>query len=940
LLSPGRRETLAPAIRASEEETKAGVGISEVSAAFERLDWGVVENTRHDLGTDLFAAVRDERLFDLGLFVGIQVKAGLSYFDEPNREKGGPSGWWFRDSDRSHVDSWVRSGIPHLLVLHDLQTRVSYWVHVTAESIVETGKGAKVLVPSVNTVDEANRVALLKVAATTRPAVVWEGSAWTGASALAERNRLRHALIVPRLIAPHPNSGYEATLTPSRATALLMQARLSDIERFAGKQVKVPSLDEAPSSQHWGWRFVGALSQRVMTGQIDMLAPIAAEAPQAWERCAATAVAAAAFIEEARPDEAIQLLESELARNEADPVDHAWLLMQYARASAEVGRIDDARAAAAEVQVIRRLHSDDVTATAIAGASARLLFDTSSWGQKDVEAVIAGADTAVAWWRTQTVAWGLAALTDRMFKESFRDQSMTLGGSDDANNQLLAASLTANHLGDQGEWRRLSGLLGMDSMLRVTRHSEPAMARAGLSTLRLAGYQDALKLAVRRLVLDGPAAAVGIEAANVRLDLTTRTTGAASLALFESGGDVVDEESADRAVGWLLATLETPEPFLARTDPTYLVVVRLLDTLAALVQAASAKARQTVVEFFLRQTPQRDQLIATSWLRVLYALPESAWDEESALTMESYAEVHHDLLRIPMLSIAAVHSGQARTVLAGEAHSGSIEALAALGRYGEELDAEDIAPLVDRLADQVNETIVRAEANVWGVGDLDAARALADLNARYAEVARWDSLLELLENDAVARRDKAGALERLTFHEAELPMGVRERLHATAIALASPATKTTPPAFPGESDARGEAVGLLCALDPSGDYHPRPFADLLAGDADHRRWAAWAARHLTHSEDRGILLALAQDAEPRVRAAAAGALASIVAEVGGDAVTLIGLAGCLDDPGTLVPRSVAGALARVDARSAAAEEILAGLRDHLSASVRLIVSNG
>jgi hypothetical protein len=71
---------LTTGMRASRQEQVGGAGTSEVSAAFERLGWGVVENSRHDLGTDLFVLARDERLFDLGLVVGVQVKAGDGYF--------------------------------------------------------------------------------------------------------------------------------------------------------------------------------------------------------------------------------------------------------------------------------------------------------------------------------------------------------------------------------------------------------------------------------------------------------------------------------------------------------------------------------------------------------------------------------------------------------------------------------------------------------------------------------------------------------------------------------------------------------------------------------------------------------------------------------------------------------------------------------------------
>lgn len=75
-------------MRASPTESTGTTGQSEVRAAFSRIGWGPVDNPQHDLGTDLWVAVRDERGFDLGLMVGAQVKAGPSWFEEPFLEGG------------------------------------------------------------------------------------------------------------------------------------------------------------------------------------------------------------------------------------------------------------------------------------------------------------------------------------------------------------------------------------------------------------------------------------------------------------------------------------------------------------------------------------------------------------------------------------------------------------------------------------------------------------------------------------------------------------------------------------------------------------------------------------------------------------------------------------------------------------------------------------
>jgi hypothetical protein len=156
-------------VRASEQEQTSGAGVSEVMAKFQRIGWGPVPNQAHDLGTDLLVQARDRRRFDRGLIVGVQVKGGASWFTEPKRDAEGKLvGWWYYEPNTDHFDDWVTHGLPHLLVLHDLEDNTSYWEHVTAERIERTGKGCKILVPISQTIDREHLDLLLEVAARRR----------------------------------------------------------------------------------------------------------------------------------------------------------------------------------------------------------------------------------------------------------------------------------------------------------------------------------------------------------------------------------------------------------------------------------------------------------------------------------------------------------------------------------------------------------------------------------------------------------------------------------------------------------------------------------------------------------------------------------------------------------------------------------------------------
>jgi hypothetical protein len=920
-------------MRAPETEATGTAGASEVAGEFQRLGWGATENVRHDLGTDLFLQVRDERRFDLGLIVGVQVKAGPSYFEEPEYDENDEvEGWWFRDSDGDHIDAWLSHTLPHLVVLRDMDGHLSYWAHVTTEAVVSTGKGAKLLVPRAQTVSAEQREALLEVAKTQRPGVSWEGSIWTAGSALTPHQLLRHALLVPRLVAPHPNAGVTEGLSPEQAIAIVMQGRQGELARFAEKHHDVPDLSEAAVSGDWRWRFAAALDARLSGAGLNALLAAIDDGPSSFTRAAATAAAAAALVEVARPDNALDLLNTTLARDDSEPIEHAWLLMQRARASAEIGRLEEARADALAVLAIRNAAPHDATATALAGTAANLLFSTSAWGRGDLEQAITGSDTAASWWRQQTTARGLGAIVDRAFKAWARDTTVTVGAGDVANDELFAASLLASHLGNQPGWRELAGLLACDMLMRLDRHAEPQSARDALNELRLAGATKELRLAARKLAADGPARAVTVALADVDLTRSTRTTAAADLALLRAGGHLADAATASRAIEQLLATVGDPEPFFTRTTASTGLALELVETLAGVLPAADDAGREAVRDHVLALPAIADQAIATAFAKVVNALPEQAWDEEAATQAAKAADAHHEALALPLLGAAAGHDADASQRLVALAREGSLHAVAALGDVGE-LPADVAAVLIEQLAEGADSIVSDAHAGTFGMPVFDVGGSLALLNAWHPDHAKWDSLLLLLDDDAVLMSAKRESLRVLESLADRVPPEVRDPLIPIASRIARREVPETLDFFGAPGDAAGEATNLLFALgavDP--DESAERLVEFLGGAPADRRWAARVAARAEGPETLGLLAALAGDADPEVRAAAAAGLASAVARGGATSLADRALRACIEDPGTAVPMYLVGALRAAGGETASA--LLAPLREHPSAYVR------
>lgn len=926
-------------MRASSRDVTGNVGETEVSAKFERLGWGVAPNPRHDLGTDLWLMARDKRLFDLGLVVGAQVKSGPSWFKKKHHdESGAVDGWWFRDDDGEHMDAWLTHGLPHLVVLHDLETQTSYWVRVVEDAVIGTGKGAKILVPATNVVDDEHREDLLRVASSKKPGGAWEGSAWTGAAVIPPSALLRHALIVPRLIAPHPNANRTAAVTAVQAIALLVQGRLSDLRERHDQHKEIPTIKNASRSEDWDWRLVEALRQRVTEDEHELLVASIEDAPDSARRAAATVAAAATLLEKGLADEALTLLDAALACDDADPVDHAWLSVQKARACREVGRRDEARNLAASVQVISVTHRGDLTATALAGVAASMLFGISAWELQNLASAITGADTTAAWWRAQTTSRALTALTERTFYAWARDTTVRFAVSDVANDQLFSAALTASFLGDHEAWRHVTNLLGCDGLLRTERHADPETVSAAVETLRVSGSVDDVKHAVRRLSEDGPVRAVTLAAGQVDLDRSTRTTAASDLALLERGGDLLAVATADRVVQWLLRTLEDPAAFVSRTSPTYIVEHRLVETLARVAPTASSEVRRLVVARMAALPPQPDQGIATAWSRVVAALPHDDWTKKSALQIAIVAHAHHAALKTPLLGVVSRHSEDARRRLLGDATTGSLDALAALGSV-RELPEAVITALVTKLAADVEKQVEKAHTGAFGIGGHDAGGTLVLLNLWHPALAVWEPVVRLIQDDAVLSELKYGALHYLTRLLDRIPDDWRAALLAAARRAAVQMPSTHVHLFGEGRDATGVAAEVVTHLSAEDTVmNTGTMVTLLGGDQNSRSSAARIAGRLRRDEDTGVLLVLVHDPHPAVRSAAAAQLAHMVADGDGSGDALVGLQQAAADPGRRVPLEVAVALLGRDNLAPAVDQVVVDLRGHPSATVRRAAS--
>jgi hypothetical protein len=189
-------------VRQSAKNQLGEAGQTAVTTFFNDLGWGPLDTNRHDLGTDLFVQLRRDDLTDLGAMLGVQVKTGDSFFNEP-AEVGGRKGWWFRESDRRHEDYWTNLHIPHILIMQDQARERRFWARLDRSMIESTGAGIRVFVPESQTLTDDARGIWSDMVAEARKNQSFEGGRWSfDITELPESEWPRYALLassVPRL---------------------------------------------------------------------------------------------------------------------------------------------------------------------------------------------------------------------------------------------------------------------------------------------------------------------------------------------------------------------------------------------------------------------------------------------------------------------------------------------------------------------------------------------------------------------------------------------------------------------------------------------------------------------------------------------------------------------------------------------------------------------
>jgi hypothetical protein len=756
----GRTRVRQPANRA------VGTGAqSAVKAQFEFIGWGVAPNLEHDVGTDQWVMAHDESGTDLGRLLGVQVKSGATPFNAPVHEGVQLRGWWFRERDARHFDYWTNHSVPHILVLHRVEDGGSFWVHVTQDKVVSTGKGRKIFVPVEQRLDAAHRRALLDVALSRAELPEFQGSVWDTGQSIPESAVLRYALITPRLLIPHGNRSHSA-IEAHQALALLTRMRLRHLHRW--REIE-PRLDPQESSQSpdWAWRFYAAMSSALLDADAAHLSKVAGDSPTPQAKAAAVTSLAAFRYESEDVVGALTIIEEALGDSHS-PVDLAWIEAHRARLLVELGDTKTAQEVALRVAPIGRIANHDPTASVLAGSAADLIFRLSDWDGESLASAIKGHDNLGTWWRSQTILAGLAAQAEDSFKNWSYDRTVTMGADDVAWLSLRSAMAQANHAADTPSWRNAATMLSR--RILMTSDSEHQIDGA-LDLARLAGADKVVKATIARLLDTGPVGPVAAVANRIDLDALTRTPLAASVRFVAGAADVLSADAADRHARWAMRLLCDPGDFQQRLRPSFLLRDELPRLLLGLSTSVSPSVSSEIREHIVGLSAVTDQLLADRYARLVRHLDESEWTEEQLRELASRRSQHHEELAGAIDYVIAHRDADERLQLIDKIAEGDLDALHSFGSVID-LPTEVVLALMAAMEGQVEAILDDAKNGTVRVSDRDPLRTLVLLSIWHPTLARWKTCAKALEDPTVIGEFTIGAIELIGQATDEIPREV------------------------------------------------------------------------------------------------------------------------------------------------------------------------
>ncbi len=133
-------------MKVSQNSTTDRIGIQITGELFDRNGYIFREQPIRDCGIDAqIELIENENA--TGKLIALQIKSGPSWLKEEKEDS-----YIFR-GDSDHLQYWLDHSLPVLILLCDVDNRISYWQAITPGNVEYTEKGWKVAVPKYQTIN-------------------------------------------------------------------------------------------------------------------------------------------------------------------------------------------------------------------------------------------------------------------------------------------------------------------------------------------------------------------------------------------------------------------------------------------------------------------------------------------------------------------------------------------------------------------------------------------------------------------------------------------------------------------------------------------------------------------------------------------------------------------------------------------------------------------
>lgn len=771
-------------VRISPEARRGEGGENQVKAFFsDTFQWCIMSKDI-DFGTDLWVMPVSDEGIPSFVVLGVQVKKGASYFRHPKKdEQGNVIGWWF-GFDANHEASWTNGRIAHIVVLISNEGTM-YWSKIESSQVDRSSRKPKILVYKDHVLEKTDKEEIYEFACSTYEKSAFNGVVWNGLKNIKNQDRIRLAMLAPRVIAPHVNKHID-NLKGHEALASLLYGNEYGLEWYwragSGSMADVAMQkgkrkDEAWASSDWCWKAAVAFYDYLdgQGGRLDELFSVA-KSPE--ERAASAVMQFAFDIDNNNWSVALQHIEAVMTYD-LYPVDKAWLLVHESWAMFELGRRDEAISAGSNAVSLCLQNPDDITANGICGVAMRLLWQydwiwgnvKSSGKQVDVAAVIQSSDNPIFWW----LELGERSIAGNAVSNRWLHSIGEAEKTHSLRRRFISLILQTAFLGDRDAWKRYCCLQAENAYAQIEDgNGERANIVNVLEMFRRCSSKDDYRKVLRSAIQRASDSRIVEYAETVSLDESTHSTALNDLTLFQCIGDYLSADKADEVCRWCLTTMASRQEYSRKVSATFKIPIELFKTLKACYMAASRDAQEEIEQWFL-ELPCVEESYASRAQNLTILFPESFWGDDNLAILLQRGDAGS--LQQWYEYKQSSHDEESEAQWHVKVKSGQVDVIKSVDD-AQKLSEEEIRRVSDCFSSYCVETIERYER--WGVvfssGRDDTLSAFLFCGYVHPELVDWTAFVKIMLSKAEAIQEKIWPLKFLACFDNELPDKIQQKL--------------------------------------------------------------------------------------------------------------------------------------------------------------------